>query len=174
MIIAGSVSDEEAAKLYPEGWTAPRPYIRIVPQPCFPPGNCCVLRAADDPAAYPRTMQQRRFSLVRPSLRPCASVDSARNPAANERLPAGPGGAVAIAGTIGDNDRRHPAHSLSPVKFHLTLTGCIERSLPAANLGSVASGGLCQNVCRAPYGYRRDPLHAVPRRRMQSFASPLL
>jgi alkyl hydroperoxide reductase subunit AhpC len=33
VIIAGSVSDEEAAKLYPEGWTAPRPYIRIVPQP---------------------------------------------------------------------------------------------------------------------------------------------
>ena len=33
VIIAGSVSDEEARKLYPQGWTAPRPYIRIVPQP---------------------------------------------------------------------------------------------------------------------------------------------
>jgi alkyl hydroperoxide reductase subunit AhpC len=33
VIIAGSVSDEEAAKLYPQGWSAPRPYIRIVPQP---------------------------------------------------------------------------------------------------------------------------------------------
>jgi alkyl hydroperoxide reductase subunit AhpC len=33
VIIAGSVSDEEAAKLYPKGWSAPRPYIRIVPQP---------------------------------------------------------------------------------------------------------------------------------------------
>ena len=32
-IIAGSVSDEEARQRYPEGWTAPRPYIRIVPQP---------------------------------------------------------------------------------------------------------------------------------------------
>ena len=33
VIIAGSVSDEEAKKTYPEGWKAPRPYIRIVPQP---------------------------------------------------------------------------------------------------------------------------------------------
>jgi thioredoxin-dependent peroxiredoxin len=33
VIIAGSVSDEEAKKTYPQGWQAPRPYIRIVPQP---------------------------------------------------------------------------------------------------------------------------------------------
>jgi thioredoxin-dependent peroxiredoxin len=33
VIIAGSVSDEEARQTYPEGWDAPRPYIRIVPQP---------------------------------------------------------------------------------------------------------------------------------------------
>src|SRR5918996_5774331 len=33
VIIAGSVSDEEAKKIYPEGWQAPRPYLRIVPQP---------------------------------------------------------------------------------------------------------------------------------------------
>jgi alkyl hydroperoxide reductase subunit AhpC len=33
VIIAGSVSDEEAKKIYPGGWKAPRPYIRIVPQP---------------------------------------------------------------------------------------------------------------------------------------------
>jgi thioredoxin-dependent peroxiredoxin len=33
VIIAGSVSDEEARKRYPEGWDAPKPYIRIVPQP---------------------------------------------------------------------------------------------------------------------------------------------
>jgi alkyl hydroperoxide reductase subunit AhpC len=33
VILAGSVSDDEAKKLYPEGWKAPRPYIRIVPQP---------------------------------------------------------------------------------------------------------------------------------------------
>jgi hypothetical protein len=30
--IAGSVSDEAKAT-YPQGWKAPRPYIRIVPQP---------------------------------------------------------------------------------------------------------------------------------------------
>jgi len=33
VIIAGSVSNDEAKKRYPEGWKAPKPYIRIVPQP---------------------------------------------------------------------------------------------------------------------------------------------
>ena len=33
VIIAGSVSDEEAKQQYPQGWKAPRPYIRIVAQP---------------------------------------------------------------------------------------------------------------------------------------------
>jgi thioredoxin-dependent peroxiredoxin len=33
VIIAGSVSDEEARRAYPQGWQAPRAYIRIVPQP---------------------------------------------------------------------------------------------------------------------------------------------
>ena len=33
VIIAGSVSDDEAKKVYPNGWNAPRPYLRIVPQP---------------------------------------------------------------------------------------------------------------------------------------------
>jgi alkyl hydroperoxide reductase subunit AhpC len=33
VIIAGSVTDEEARRQYPEGWKAPRPYLRIVPQP---------------------------------------------------------------------------------------------------------------------------------------------
>jgi thioredoxin-dependent peroxiredoxin len=33
VIISGSVSDEEAKKTYPQGWKAPKPYIRIVPAP---------------------------------------------------------------------------------------------------------------------------------------------
>jgi alkyl hydroperoxide reductase subunit AhpC len=33
VIIAGSVSDDEAREIYPDGWESPRPYIRIVPQP---------------------------------------------------------------------------------------------------------------------------------------------
>jgi alkyl hydroperoxide reductase subunit AhpC len=33
VIISGSVSDDEAKKIYPAGFKAPRPYIRIVPQP---------------------------------------------------------------------------------------------------------------------------------------------
>jgi thioredoxin-dependent peroxiredoxin len=33
VIIAGSVSDDEARERYPEGWDSPKPYIRIVPAP---------------------------------------------------------------------------------------------------------------------------------------------
>ena len=33
VIISGSVSNEEAKKKYPGGWRAPKPYLRIVPQP---------------------------------------------------------------------------------------------------------------------------------------------
>jgi alkyl hydroperoxide reductase subunit AhpC len=33
VIIAGSVSNEDAKKIYPQGWKEPKPYIRIVPQP---------------------------------------------------------------------------------------------------------------------------------------------
>jgi alkyl hydroperoxide reductase subunit AhpC len=33
VIIAGSVSDEDAKKQYPQGWNAPKPYLRIVKHP---------------------------------------------------------------------------------------------------------------------------------------------
>ena len=33
VIILGSVTDEDAKKQYPQGWKAPKPYLRIVPQP---------------------------------------------------------------------------------------------------------------------------------------------
>jgi thioredoxin-dependent peroxiredoxin len=33
VIISPAVSDEEAKKVYPDGWNAPRPYLRMVPQP---------------------------------------------------------------------------------------------------------------------------------------------
>jgi thioredoxin-dependent peroxiredoxin len=33
VIIAGSVSDEQAREKYPDGWQSPKPYIRIVPAP---------------------------------------------------------------------------------------------------------------------------------------------
>jgi alkyl hydroperoxide reductase subunit AhpC len=33
VIIAGSVSDDEAKQKYPEGWKSPKPYLRIVKQP---------------------------------------------------------------------------------------------------------------------------------------------
>ena len=33
VIIAGSVSDDEARDMFPQGWKAPRPYLRIVTAP---------------------------------------------------------------------------------------------------------------------------------------------
>lgn len=33
VIIAGSVSNDDAKKIWPSGWKEPKPYIRIVPQP---------------------------------------------------------------------------------------------------------------------------------------------
>jgi alkyl hydroperoxide reductase subunit AhpC len=33
VIIVPAVSDEEARRKFPEGWKAPKPYMRIVPQP---------------------------------------------------------------------------------------------------------------------------------------------
>jgi len=33
VILGGAISDEEAKKLYPNGWKSPKPYIRVVPQP---------------------------------------------------------------------------------------------------------------------------------------------
>jgi alkyl hydroperoxide reductase subunit AhpC len=33
VILTAAISNDEAEQLYPEGWDAPRPYIRIVPQP---------------------------------------------------------------------------------------------------------------------------------------------
>jgi thioredoxin-dependent peroxiredoxin len=33
VIIAGSVSDDQAREIWPEGWESPKPYIRIVPAP---------------------------------------------------------------------------------------------------------------------------------------------
>src|ERR1700678_654369 len=33
VVIAGSVSNDQAKELYPNGWKTPKPYIRVVPQP---------------------------------------------------------------------------------------------------------------------------------------------
>jgi hypothetical protein len=33
VIIASSVTDDDARKKFPEGWDAKKPYLRVVPQP---------------------------------------------------------------------------------------------------------------------------------------------
>ena len=54
VIIAGSVSNDQAKEIYPDGWEEPRPYIRIVPQPeqvgARPPRSAEALEeVAEDP-----------------------------------------------------------------------------------------------------------------------------
>jgi alkyl hydroperoxide reductase subunit AhpC len=39
VIIAGSVSNDEAKEIWPEGWHEPKPYIRVVPQPDMTPAE---------------------------------------------------------------------------------------------------------------------------------------
>ena len=39
VVIAGSVSDDEAREKYPDGWQSPKPYIRIVPAPNRTPAH---------------------------------------------------------------------------------------------------------------------------------------
>ena len=41
VIIAGSVSNDEATEKYPDGWETPKPYMRIVKQPGFDAGCGC-------------------------------------------------------------------------------------------------------------------------------------
>jgi thioredoxin-dependent peroxiredoxin len=48
VIIAGSVSNDEAKTIYPNGWKEPKPYIRIVPQP----GNRPVVYKKDGIATF--------------------------------------------------------------------------------------------------------------------------
>ena len=53
VIIAGSVSNDEATQKYPDGWETPKPYIRIVKQPGFEPAAAADAAAAA--AAEPAT-----------------------------------------------------------------------------------------------------------------------
>ena len=68
VVIAGSVSDEQAREIWPEGWEAPKPYIRIVKQPG--------LETASGEAA--RTPGERFTSLSPGPLRECPDEGRAR------------------------------------------------------------------------------------------------
>src|SRR5262249_447627 len=58
VIISGSVSDDQAKTIYPQGWKAPKPYIRIVPQP----------KCGDRLAQRAHPPQEGRRSMRPPSL----------------------------------------------------------------------------------------------------------
>ena len=58
VIIAGSVSNDEAKELWPDGWESPKPYIRIVPAPTAADRTTCIRASvrpgARSPSPWPR------------------------------------------------------------------------------------------------------------------------
>ena len=73
VIIAGSVSDDEAKETYPDGWESPRPYIRIVEQPAWPRVGAAAGRAAApthrSTALAVATRRRRPYANLRPFRR---------------------------------------------------------------------------------------------------------
>ena len=59
VIIGGSVSNEEAKEIYPDGWEEPRPYIRIVPQ----------TRASPETPPQTRSRRSPTMRAVAPQIR---------------------------------------------------------------------------------------------------------
>ena len=61
VIIAGSVSNDEAKQIWPDGWEEPKPYIRIVPDPrrSPPPRSSLGERAPPRPEYRPRPVRDR-------------------------------------------------------------------------------------------------------------------
>ena len=79
VIIAGSVTNDEAKEIYPEGWEEPRPYIRIVPQPREGLQRGRLSRAAREVAEDPRrrSPDQLPFDLVGRGVDRDAAADQA-------------------------------------------------------------------------------------------------
>ena len=77
VIIAGSVSNDEAKEIYPDGWEEPRPYIRIVPQPERPSRGLAeaLQQVAEDPRG--RSPDQVPFDLVGRGVDGDAAADQA-------------------------------------------------------------------------------------------------
>ena len=78
VIIAGSVSNDQAKETYPDGWEEPRPYIRIVPQPersSRPASVEAVEQVAEDPRG--RAPDQLAFDLVGRGVDRDAAADQA-------------------------------------------------------------------------------------------------
>ena len=89
VIIVPPLSDEEARKKFPGGWTAPRPYLRIVPQPdrlksggspVTPDTRPCNRRAGPPRSTVPRAgVALRRLSRVSTALIRAVTLPSREN-----------------------------------------------------------------------------------------------
>ncbi len=79
VIIAGSVSNDEAKEIYPDGWEEPRPYIRIVPQPEKVRASGASVEAVEQVAEDPRgrSPDQLPFDLVGRGVDGDAAADQA-------------------------------------------------------------------------------------------------
>ena len=93
VIIAGSVSDDDAKKTYPQGWKSPKPYIRIVPQPG---ANGSTSRTLPN-------NEEGRASIARPSVRLCSARQCATKHAI---LPAAVGKPGVVLGPLVDATAR--------------------------------------------------------------------
>ena len=77
VIIAGSVSDDQAREIWPDGWESPRPYIRIVPQPNITTSNRIyrVVSSRTPASRNSRATSSGRPSSVTMTSRSCAAGD---------------------------------------------------------------------------------------------------
>ena len=92
-----SVSDEEARRTYPDGWRAPRPYLRIVPQPG-------VIQATAERRPRRRI---RREGLRRRRNRPRTAARRDHRPVAARAVDDGWAGAVKLVDALHEAGQRH-------------------------------------------------------------------
>ena len=118
VISAGSVSDEDAKKTYPQGWRAPRPYIRIVPQP----GAVKKVRYRKDGIAIFDATTEEIFSYMSAGNHPHAAFKSHR--------------LVSLAGNVVTIEAE--VHNPDGTTFKTTIT---HRLNPPVGIETTMSGG---------------------------------
>ena len=88
VIIVPAVSDEDAKAKYPQGWNAPKPYLRIVPQPgTSPPGPITDRQKRRPPAPRTVTGGPPSWSPMTSGLKPRRFIGTATAHAAAETMP---------------------------------------------------------------------------------------
>jgi thioredoxin-dependent peroxiredoxin len=84
VIIAGSVSNDEATEKYPDGWETPRPYIRIVKQPGYDQPAAETPAVAEAPAPPAEDAAPPKKPRARKPKKPAVTADEVLAPPADE------------------------------------------------------------------------------------------